>query len=53
MTPSYQVIPDDRMGTPLQQNTLAPAATHRPSLPVRAQSGQAPKVAQTANVPQP
>lgn len=25
---------DERIGTNLQQNTLAPAATHRPSLPV-------------------
>lgn len=33
LTPSYQIIPDDRMGTSLQQNTLAPSASHRPSLP--------------------
>ncbi|KAL7022939.1 hypothetical protein ACKWTF_012432 [Chironomus riparius] len=34
LTPSYQNIPDSRMGTSLQQNVLAPPATHRPSLPV-------------------
>ncbi|XP_073845497.1 Z band alternatively spliced PDZ-motif protein 52 isoform X6 [Musca autumnalis] len=27
---------DERVGTPLQQNTLAPAASHRPSLPTPA-----------------
>lgn len=34
LTPNYQNIPDSRMGTSLQQNVLAPPATHRPSLPV-------------------
>lgn len=34
LTPNYQVIPDSRIGTSLQQNVLAPPATHRPSLPV-------------------
>ncbi|CAO1439399.1 unnamed protein product [Diamesa hyperborea] len=37
LTPSYQTIPDDRIGTPLQQNVLAPAALHRPSLPQQPQ----------------
>ncbi|XP_023037590.1 PDZ and LIM domain protein Zasp isoform X10 [Drosophila willistoni] len=30
---------DERIGTNLQSNTLAPAATHRPSLPVAKQAG--------------
>lgn len=41
LTPSYQgpfnkrpAFNDDRMGTSLQQNTLSPGASHRPSLPV-------------------
>lgn len=51
LTPSYQVIPDDRMGTTLQQNTLAPSASHRPSLPVHHQQPKtSPKV--LPNVPQ-
>ncbi|CAO1420419.1 unnamed protein product [Diamesa serratosioi] len=37
LTPSYQTLPDDRIGTPLQQNVLAPAALHRPSLPQQPQ----------------
>lgn len=41
LTPSYQVIPDTTKGTPLQQNSLAPAASHRPSLPM--QQSQPPK----------
>ncbi|XP_055918032.1 PDZ and LIM domain protein Zasp isoform X4 [Eupeodes corollae] len=32
MTPSSKPH-DERIGTPLQQNTLAPSASHRPSLP--------------------
>lgn len=57
MTPSYQIIPDDRKGTALQQNSLAPQATHRPSLPSHNQQPipkpaavQAPKI--SPNVPQ-
>lgn len=46
-TPNYQVIPDDRMGTSLQQNTLSPGALHRPSLPVQQQPVPAPKVPST------
>lgn len=47
LTPSYQVIPDDdRMGQTLQQNYLAPSASHRPSLPTVQQ--QQPKVNPTA-----
>ncbi|XP_065369801.1 PDZ and LIM domain protein Zasp isoform X9 [Calliphora vicina] len=37
---------DERIGTPLQQNTLAPAATHRPSLPT-------PKSTATTEPPKP
>lgn len=36
LTPSYQNIPDSAIkGTALQQNALAPAASHRPSLPIQ------------------
>lgn len=37
LTPSYQNIPDSSAikGTALQQNILAPTATHRPSLPMQ------------------
>lgn len=37
LTPSYQTLADDCIGTPLQQNALAPAALHRPSLPQQPQ----------------
>lgn len=48
LTPNYQVIPDDRMGQTLQQNSLAPSASHRPSLPVQHQQ---PKVNPTTTQP--
>lgn len=42
-TPNYQVIPDtSTKGTSMQQNILAPAASHRPSLPIQP-SSQPPK----------
>lgn len=59
LTPNYQNMGkyDDRIGTTLEQNTLAPAASHRPSLPVRQPQplfkpapAQAPKT--SPNVPQ-
>ncbi|XP_055839525.1 PDZ and LIM domain protein Zasp isoform X7 [Episyrphus balteatus] len=33
VTPASSKPHDERIGTPLQQNTLAPSASHRPSLP--------------------
>lgn len=37
---------DDRIGTPLKQNTLAPSAAHRPSLPAPTQpAGQQKQIA--------
>ncbi|KAG5670723.1 hypothetical protein PVAND_000967 [Polypedilum vanderplanki] len=35
LTPSYQITPDTRIGTALEENQLAPGASHRPSLPVQ------------------
>lgn len=59
LTPNYQNMGnfDERAGTALQQNKLAPAAQHRPSIPVRQPQSlfkpapvQAPKT--SPNVPQ-
>lgn len=51
-TPSYQIIPDDRMGTSLQQNTLSPGASHRPSLPVRQQPLPKPALKVSSTIPE-
>ncbi|XP_037815804.1 PDZ and LIM domain protein Zasp isoform X9 [Lucilia sericata] len=48
---------DERIGTPLQQNTLAPAATHRPSLPTPKSTANTeppkPAVAAVPEIPDP
>ncbi|KAI8128721.1 PDZ and LIM domain protein Zasp [Lucilia cuprina] len=44
---------DERIGTPLQQNTLAPAATHRPSLPTPSTEPPKPAVAAAPEIPDP
>lgn len=50
LTPSYQVIPDANIkGTALQQNILAPTATHRPSLPMQQATPTKPFAAASKN----
>ncbi|XP_046809552.1 PDZ and LIM domain protein Zasp isoform X18 [Lucilia cuprina] len=44
---------DERIGTPLHQNTLAPAATHRPSLPTPSTEPPKPAVAAAPEIPDP